>query len=124
MSKAYEVWYDYFDGTQANRGGYKRKVHTYLHKENAILKRDELNQAKDKSYPYYLKEIEIEDYDKVLTENNKKVLEDFMNILNEIQYYFQPDTKLNDLDHKDYADLVRLSSIARDMLQNMRVELK
>lgn len=59
--------------------------------------------------------------DKINAEN---VLTDFMSILNEIQYYFREGTGLHDLDCKDYMDLQRLTSVAREMLQNMNMELK
>ena len=61
---------------------------------------------------------------KWLITNNNNVLNDFMDILNRIQYYFPEGHGLKDLDHKDEAELQRLSSIARDMLLNMEVELK
>ena len=59
--------------------------------------------------------------DKINAEN---VLTDFMSILNEIQYYFREGTTVRDLDGKDFYDLVKLSHRARDMLQNMNMELK
>lgn len=59
--------------------------------------------------------------DKINAEN---VLTDFMSILNEIQYYFREGTTVRDLDGKDFYDLVKLSHQARDMLQNMNMELK
>lgn len=57
-------------------------------------------------------------------DNTKRVLNDFMNILNQMQYYFREGTTIRDLDSKDLFTLVKLSHQARDMLQNMNMELK
>ena len=61
---------------------------------------------------------------KQLIKQRDYVLNDFMDILNRMQYYFPEGHGLKDLDHKDEAELQRLSSIARDMLENMNVKIK
>ena len=55
--------------------------------------------------------------------NCKKVLHDFMDIVNEMQYFFKGDKDVY-LDCKDYSDLVRLSKKGRDMLENMDMKIK
>ena len=56
--------------------------------------------------------------------NANYVLNDFMNLLNRIQYYFTDDIQFNDLDHKDFEDLKKLAEQSRDMLQLMDKDLK
>ena len=61
--KIYEVWYEFYDGTQANNNGYDKKIKTFASKEKAIEERDRLNAnaQKKKKKPYYLKEVELND---------------------------------------------------------------
>ena len=61
--KIYEVWYKFFDGTQANMGGYTKKVKTFQSKEKAIRERDNLNANAQfpSEKPYYIKEVELDD---------------------------------------------------------------
>ena len=54
-------------------------------------------------------------------ENNKRVLKDFMLILNRIQYYFKDDNC--EWENNDKLELLRLIHMGRDMLQNMDEEL-
>ena len=99
---------------------------------------------------FKIKEIEIDDYnvecadaklvitdnDEVVTneqavdllnelifenENNKRVLKDFMLLLNRIQYYFKDDNL--EWENNDKLELLRLIRMGRDMLQNMDEEL-
>ena len=59
--KVYEVWYNFFDGTQANNRGYQKKIETYLSKEKAEQRVTELNNKVKYENPYYLKEVELND---------------------------------------------------------------
>lgn len=61
---------------------------------------------------------------KQLIKQRDYILKDFIDIINRMQYYFPEGYGLKDLDHKDEAELQRLSGIARDMILNMGVELK
>ena len=61
IEKVYEVWYDYFDGTQANLNGYEEKMETYLFKEKAEKRVAELNNEIEHENPYFLKEVELND---------------------------------------------------------------
>lgn len=56
--------------------------------------------------------------------NANYVLNDFMNMLNRIQYYFSDDIELTDLDHKDLNELKKLANQSRDMLRLMDMDLK
>ena len=52
--------------------------------------------------------------------NLRNILHDFMTMVNKFQYYFNDDvSSLNDLDHKDFDDLKRLSNVSQDMLRCM-----
>ena len=59
--KVYEVWYNFFDGTQANLNGYKKRIETYLSKEKAEQRINELNNQVKYENPYYLREVELDD---------------------------------------------------------------
>ena len=61
--KIYEVWYNYFDGSQANFNGYRKKIKTFASKEKAIAERDKLNANAQfpSERPYYIKEVELDD---------------------------------------------------------------
>lgn len=61
--KIYEVWYEFYDGTQANNNGYDKKIKTFASKEKAIEERDRLNANAQfpSEKPYYLKEVELND---------------------------------------------------------------
>lgn len=55
----------------------------------------------------------------------RKVLQDFMNRLNRIQYYFPNDKcSFDDLDPIVFQDIKKECNVARDMLQNMGMRLK
>ena len=54
----YEVWYEFYDGTQANFGGYHKKLYSYVDKEKAEQKLKELKQDGE---IYYIKEVELDD---------------------------------------------------------------
>ena len=55
----------------------------------------------------------------------RKVLLDFMNQLNRIQYYFPNDKcSFDDLDPTVFQDIKKDCNVARDMLQNMGMRLK
>lgn len=56
----YEVWFDFFDGTQANLGGYQKRVKTFLSKEKAFAERDRLN-AGLRENQYYVKKVALDD---------------------------------------------------------------
>jgi hypothetical protein len=56
--------------------------------------------------------------------NTQSILDDFMKIANEFQYYFKDKNDYKNLDFKDYDELYTISCKARDMLQNMDIELK
>lgn len=58
--KIYEVWYEFYDGTQANMNGYHKKIKTFKNKEKAIKEKDRLN-AEIRESPYYIKEVELDD---------------------------------------------------------------
>ncbi|MBQ6220148.1 MAG: hypothetical protein IJH63_10420 [Methanobrevibacter sp.] len=52
--------------------------------------------------------------------NTHNILDDFMNVVAKFQSYFHDDIhSFDDLDHKDFEDLKRLSNVSRDMLMNM-----
>lgn len=56
---------------------------------------------------------------------SRKVLWDFMNQLNRIQYYFPEDKySFDDLDPTVFEDIKKECNVARDMLQNMGMRLK
>ena len=55
----YEIWYDYFDGTQANLNGYQERVKVFADEEKAIAERDKLNKQLREN-PYYIKKVELE----------------------------------------------------------------
>lgn len=59
--KIYEVWYDYFDGTQANNNGYQERIKTFVSKDKAIAERDKLNAEVKYENPYYIKEVVLDD---------------------------------------------------------------
>ena len=62
-NKIYEVWYRFYDGTQANLGGYTKKIHTYLNKKHAEKEVEQLNSDPDLhgEHPYWVKEVELDD---------------------------------------------------------------
>lgn len=60
-NKIYEVWYEFFDGTQANMNGYHKKIATYMCKEKAIAEKDRLNSKVKYENPYYIKEVILDD---------------------------------------------------------------
>lgn len=56
---------------------------------------------------------------------SRKILRDFMNQLNRIQYYFPEDKySFDDLDPNVFEDIKKECNVARDMLQNMGMRLK
>lgn len=63
MTKIYEVWYEFYDGTQANNNGYHEKVKTFSSKEKAYATRDKMNENAQfpSEKPYYVKEVELDD---------------------------------------------------------------
>ena len=58
--KIYEIWYDNFDGTQANLNGCQERIKVYTNKLNAKIERDRLN-ANSQENLYYIKEVELND---------------------------------------------------------------
>lgn len=58
--KIYEVWFDFFDGTQANNTGYQKRIKTFMSKEKAIAERDRLNEGRHEK-SFYIKEVELDD---------------------------------------------------------------
>ena len=59
MTKIYELWFDYFDGTQANMNGYQEKIKVFASEEKAIEERDRLNES-NREKPYYIKEVVLD----------------------------------------------------------------
>lgn len=61
--KIYEVWYEHYDGTQANNNGYNKKIKTFSSKEKAIKERDKLNANAQfpSEKPYYIREVKLDD---------------------------------------------------------------
>ena len=55
--------------------------------------------------------------------NAYNILNDFMDMMNQMQYYFK-DTLPDELDHKDFEELNKLAAKSRDLLQNMDVTVK
>lgn len=88
------------------------KVMNQLAEENIILDMAKTTQYRQESHL----RVELHRY--------KDILQDFMNILNEIQYYFQKKEDYKELDHKDSEELYILSNKARDMLTLMDMKIK
>ena len=88
------------------------KVMNQLAEENIILDMAKTTQYRQESHL----RVELHRY--------KDILQDFMNILNEIQYYFQKKGDYKELDHKDSEELYILSNKARDMLTLMDIKIK
>ena len=61
MTKIYEVWFDFYDGTQANMNGYQERIKTFLSKEKAVAEMNRLNGERKYEKPYYIKEVELDD---------------------------------------------------------------
>ena len=59
--KIYEVWYEFYDGTQANLGGYYERIKTFTSKDKAVNERDRLNAEVEYENPYYIKEVVLDD---------------------------------------------------------------
>lgn len=60
-NKVYEVWYDFYDGTQANLGGYQKRIKTFISKDKAIEEKERLNKEFKYENPYYVREVELDD---------------------------------------------------------------
>lgn len=59
MTKLYELWFDHFDGTQANLNGYQKKIKVFASEDKAIEERDRLNEG-NREKPYYIKEVVLD----------------------------------------------------------------
>ena len=59
--KIFEVWFDFYDGTQANLGGYQERVKTFMSEEKAVAEKDRLNAECEYENPYYIKEVELDE---------------------------------------------------------------
>ena len=59
--KVYEVWYEFYDGTQANLRGYHKRIKTFASKDKAVNERDRLNAKVKYEKPYYIKEVVLDD---------------------------------------------------------------
>ena len=59
--KIYEVWYEFYDGTQANMNGYNKKIKTFKSKDKAVEEKNRLNAENKYENPYYIKEVELDD---------------------------------------------------------------
>lgn len=99
MEKVYEIWYKFYDGTQANSNGSNEKIKTFKDKKNAINERDYLNANAQfpKEKPYYIKEVELADTKRfthasfegemVILNNDKYIsIEEVVDLLNELYY--------------------------------------
>ena len=69
MTTIYEIWYDFFDGTQANTRGYQKRIETYLDKDEAYDRLEYLNHYNSEK-PYYIKKVE--------TKGGKEMNEDLL----------------------------------------------
>lgn len=56
--KIYEVWYEFYDGTQANMNGYHKKIKVFKDKDKAIAEKERLSANGE---IYYIKEVELDD---------------------------------------------------------------
>lgn len=57
----YEVWYEFYDGTQANLRGYRKRIKTFASKDKAVNERDRLNAEVEYENPYYIKKVVLDD---------------------------------------------------------------
>lgn len=99
MEKVYEIWYKFYDGTQANSNGSNEKIKTFKEKENAInyCLNANANAQFPKEKPYYIKEVELSDTKRftyssfegemVILDNDKYIsIEEVVDLLNELYY--------------------------------------
>lgn len=52
----YEIWYEFYDGTQANLGGYHERLYSYIDKDKA---EEKLRELEEDGEIYYIKEVEL-----------------------------------------------------------------
>lgn len=59
MKYKYELWYDFYDGTQDDRNKCQKKIKTFIDKRVAWRELKKLNAKCEFHDPYFLKRVEV-----------------------------------------------------------------